>query len=108
MLEAKLGELHALGAFGQRPLVGLVLDHVANEVLPLDLEAVVVDLRVRDLLPLVEEIHHLLLVRIPYRARRGDARLRAAAREARDGRAVLVAVELAPGQERTVPLERTR
>src|SRR6478672_42141 len=46
-LQRGLDQLHALGTFGQRPLVRRVLDHVADEVLPLDLEAVVVDLRVR-------------------------------------------------------------
>lgn len=35
-------QLHTFGAFGQRPFVGLVFHHVADEVLPLDLEAIVV------------------------------------------------------------------
>jgi hypothetical protein len=74
-LQGGFHELHAFGALGQRPAVGFVLDHVANEVFPLNLEAVVVYLRVWNFLPLVEEIHHLLLVRVPHRAWRGDATL---------------------------------
>src|SRR5437763_16069115 len=77
-LERRLDELHALGAFAERPLVRLVVDDVADEVLPLDLEAVVVELRVGDVLPLVEEVHRLLDVGVPDRPRRRDARLDAA------------------------------
>ena len=69
-LQRRLDQLHALGAFRQGPAIGLVLDHVADEMLPLDLEAVVVDLRVGHFLPLVEEVHGLLLVRVPDRPRR--------------------------------------
>src|SRR5215208_5900103 len=63
--ERRLDQLHALGAFLERPLVRRVLDHVADERLPLDLEAVLVDLAVGNLLPLVVEVHRLLLVRVP-------------------------------------------
>src|SRR6218665_35706 len=74
-LQCGVDQLHALGAFGQGPRVGRVFGHMADEVLPLDLEAVVVWLRVRYFLPLLEEVHRLLLIRVPHRARRGHARL---------------------------------
>ena len=70
------------------PLVRRVLDDVADEELPLDLEAVVVDLRVGHLLPLVEEVHRLLHVGVPHRPRRRHARLDAAVGQAGDRRAV--------------------
>src|SRR5215471_14505696 len=54
-LEPELGELHALGAFGEVVLPRRSGHHVADEVLPLDLEAVVVGDVLRQLLPLVEE-----------------------------------------------------
>src|SRR6185295_9253702 len=76
--ERRLDELDALGAFLERPLVGSGIDDVADEVLPLDLEAVVVDLRVGNRLPLVVEVHGLLDVGVPDRARRRHARLRTA------------------------------
>src|SRR6185369_9543279 len=56
-LQCGLDQLDALGPFGQRPPIGFVLHHMADEMLPLDLEAVVVVLRVRHFLPLVEKVH---------------------------------------------------
>src|SRR5687768_14373423 len=50
-LQRGLDELHALGALGQGPLVGRVFGHVADEGLPLQLEAVVVALAVGHVLP---------------------------------------------------------
>src|SRR6185369_10333444 len=72
----RFDELDALGAFLERPLVGCGVDDVADEVLPLDLEAVVVRLRIGNDLPLVVEVHRLLDVGIPDRPRRRYARLR--------------------------------
>ena len=50
---AELGELHALGALDQVELPRRVGDDVADELLPLQLEAVLVDLVVRHLVPLL-------------------------------------------------------
>src|SRR5690242_19847319 len=87
-LQAQLGELHARGALGEIMLPRRAGDDVADEVLPLDLEAVVVGDVLRQLLPLVEELHGLRHVRIPYRARRVHAVLGPAAGEPGDRRAV--------------------
>src|SRR6185312_17568366 len=70
--ERRLDELDALGALDEVPLVRRVLDDVADEVLPLDLEAVVVRRRIRNVLPLREEVHRLLDVGVPHRTRRRD------------------------------------
>src|SRR5450631_301504 len=45
-LQRRFDQLHALGALGERPAIGRVLGDVADEMLPLDLEAVVVALEV--------------------------------------------------------------
>src|SRR5919201_262682 len=55
-LQRAFGELHALGAFEQRELVGRVFADVADEHRPLFLEAVVVDGVIRQLLPVGVEI----------------------------------------------------
>src|SRR5690349_4864616 len=80
--ERGLDELHALRTLGQRELPGRVLHDVADELLPLDLEAVVPGLRVGHELPLVEEVHRLLDVGIPDGPRRRDTRLDPAVVEA--------------------------
>src|SRR5688572_20415517 len=46
-LQSGFDQLHAFRALRQVPAIRLVLDHVPDEMFPLDLEAVVVDLRVR-------------------------------------------------------------
>src|SRR6266567_6810825 len=66
-LQRAFGKLHALDAFEQRELVGRILVDVADEHLPLLLEAVVVADVVRQLLPIAIEIVQPLLVRIPHR-----------------------------------------
>src|SRR5499427_8918585 len=58
-LQAELGELHALGSLGEVMLPRRAGDHVADEILPLDLEAVVVGDVLRQLFPLVGEVHGL-------------------------------------------------
>src|SRR5262245_41790786 len=78
LLEALVGaldELHALGALDQRVLERGVLDDVADEHLPFRLETVLVDDIVRHFLPAVVKVDGLLLVGVPYRPRRGGARL---------------------------------
>src|SRR5258708_3287403 len=66
-----LDELHALGALDQGVREGRVLDDVADEHLPLGLEAVLVRDIVRHLLPSVVKVDGLLLVGVPHRPRRG-------------------------------------
>jgi hypothetical protein len=86
-LQRGLDQLHALGAFGQRPAVGRVFDHVADEGLPLDLEAVVVA-GCRALPATGRRSSSSASRRVPHRARRGHARLRAAVLQAGHRRAV--------------------
>src|SRR5664279_2342919 len=64
-LQRRLDQLHAFRAFGERPAIGRVPDDVADEMLPLDLEAVVVALDVGNLLPLLQEVHRLPDVGVP-------------------------------------------
>src|SRR5262245_48184085 len=85
-LQRAFGELYALGAFEQREFVRRVLVDVADEHLPLLLEAVVVHDIVRHLLPIAMEVMQPLLVRVPHRPRRRLPRLDHAVREARDRR----------------------
>src|SRR5512139_3481575 len=85
-LEAKLGELHALDALDQPVVPRRVSADVADEIFPLDLEAVFVNDVVRHFFPLVVEVHGLRHVRIPHRPRRVDAMLGPALGETRDRR----------------------
>src|ERR1035437_10301846 len=68
-LDAFFGELHALGAFEQAPVPGLVLDYVAEEKLPLAFEGVVEGVLLRDLLPAFEIVERAVHVGIPNGAR---------------------------------------
>src|ERR1700685_1878516 len=61
---------------------------VTNEILPLELEAIIVCQVVRYLFPLIEEVHALRDVRIPDRARSIHSVLREAARQTCNGGAV--------------------
>src|SRR6478609_3199595 len=54
-LEPGLRQLHALGAFHQRPLERCAVVEMTDEHLPFDLEAIVVVGAVRDLAPGLEE-----------------------------------------------------
>src|SRR5437762_3040541 len=74
-LQGAFHKLDALGALDERIPIGGILDDMSDEHLPLDLEAVVVDLVIRDLLPAAAKIDGLPLVRIPDRPRRRLARL---------------------------------
>src|SRR4051794_32267689 len=70
----ELHQLHALGAFAQRPLERRIVDDVADEVLPLHLESIVVIDRVGYELPSVVEVDRLRDVRVPHGLRRVDTR----------------------------------
>ena len=67
-LQGELGELHALGALEQVVMPGSIGHHVANEVLPLQAEAVAEDLGIRYGRPLIDKLHRLRLVRVPHGA----------------------------------------
>ena len=68
-LDTFFGELHSLSAFEQAPAPGLILDHVAQEKLPLALEGIVVGVLLRDLLPAFEIVERAVHVGIPNGAR---------------------------------------
>src|SRR2546425_10908890 len=67
--EPGLGELHALGAFDERPFERRALEQMADEDLPFSLEAVVVIIA-RHLAPGLEEFDRLRDVGVPHRPRR--------------------------------------
>src|ERR1700704_3484848 len=69
-LQRAFRELHTLGAFQQRVLVGRIFADVADEHFPLLLKAVVVRAVLRDLLPVGVKIVGTFLVGIPHRPRR--------------------------------------
>src|SRR5450759_4600718 len=69
-LDTFFGELHSLSAFEQAPAPGLILDHVAQEKLPLALEGIVVGVLLRDLLPAFEIVERAIHVGVPNGARR--------------------------------------
>src|SRR5215813_10685868 len=73
--ERAFDKLHALRPLEQVPAVGGIPDDVANEGLPLQLEAVVEGLRLRHRLPALVEVDRLLDVRVPHRPWRRDPRL---------------------------------
>src|SRR5215472_14428204 len=85
-LESGLGELHALGAFGERPFERRALVEMADEDLPFGLEAVVVIIA-RDLAPGLEEFDRLRDVGVPHRPRRVYPRLAPAFLQPGDRRA---------------------
>src|SRR5690606_6320880 len=85
---AELGELHALRPLEQVPAEVALAADVAQEQRPLRLERVVVGLVVRHLLPVGAEVAHDAGIRVPHRARRGDARLGEALGQAGHRRAV--------------------
>src|SRR5437870_6777697 len=64
--EPGLGELHALGAFEERPFERRALVEMADEDLPFGLEAVVV-VFARHLAPGLEELDRLRNVGVPHR-----------------------------------------
>src|SRR5262245_3711906 len=66
--EPGLGELHALGAFDERPFERRALVEMADEDLPFGLEAVVVVIA-RHLAPSLEESDRLRNVGVPHRPR---------------------------------------
>src|SRR6185503_5460368 len=74
------------GAQGEGPR--RVGDDVADEILPLLLEAVLVDHGVGHLVPRLVEDDRLRDIGVPHGARRADAVLRPAALQTGDGRAV--------------------
>src|ERR1700730_17899471 len=82
--QPRLRELHAFGAFEQRPFEWRVLEQVADEHLPLGLEAVLVGRRVGHLAPGLKKPDRLRHVRIPYRTRRVHPRLAPAFLQPRD------------------------
>ena len=76
LLQPGLGELHALGAFHQRPLERRAVVEMADEHLPFRLEAVVVDWRCPGTSAQVSKnLIGLRHVGIPHRPRRVHARL---------------------------------
>src|ERR1700687_4290021 len=85
--KAQLRELNALRAFQEVPAERRVVEQVANEQFPFDLERVVVHLVGRDLLPGVAKVDRLRNVGIPHRLGRTGARLRSASRLPRAPRA---------------------
>src|SRR5215471_21742685 len=72
--EPGLGELHALGAFGERPFERRAVVEMADEDLPFGLETVVVVIA-RDLAPGLEKSDRLRDVGVPHRPRRVHPRL---------------------------------
>src|ERR1700730_3580854 len=82
-LHGQLGELNALRTLQEVMVPGSVRDHMANEVLPLQTETVGKYLSVRHRIPLLDELHGLRLVRIPYWAGRIDSVLSHAACQSR-------------------------
>ncbi|CAH1690697.1 hypothetical protein CHELA40_50002 [Chelatococcus asaccharovorans] len=87
-LQAEFSQLHALHALHEIEFPRRIGHHVADEILPLGLEAIVVDLVVRHLVPLVREFHGLRLIGVPHRPRGVHAVLGEAARETGHGRAM--------------------
>ncbi len=85
-LETGLGELHALGTFQQRPFERRAFVEMADEHLPLGLEAVVVGGAVRHLAPGLEKVDGLRNVGVPHRPRRVHPRLAPALLQAGDRR----------------------
>ena len=82
-----LGEEHAAGAGEEVVVVGGVLDDVADELLPLRLEAVLEHVVRRHLDPVAVVVVRVGQVGVPHRLRGGVARLDLAAEEADDRRA---------------------
>ena len=81
--QALLGEEHAAGAGEEVVVVGGVLDDVADELLPLRLEAVLEHVVAGDLDPVAVVVVRVGEVGVPHRLRGGVARLDLAAEEAR-------------------------
>src|SRR5262245_51212629 len=86
--QSEFRKLDAFDAFYQSVVPRRIRHDVTDKVLPLDLEAVLVDDVVWHLFPLREEIHRLRNVRVPNRPGRVDAVLCPAFGQACDRRAV--------------------